>query len=329
MSDRRALRWGLLSTARINRNLIPAMRATGRSVVSAVASRDLAKAAAYAQEWSIPGAFGSYEELVAAPHIDAIYISLPNSLHAEWAVKAADAGKHVLIEKPIALTVQQVDAIAAAAQRNGVVCAEAYMYRHHAQTQRVKAIVDSGQLGEIRVLRCSFSFQMQPQHHIRLDPALGGGALWDIGCYPISYMQYLMDGAPDGVQGSADIGPTGVDEQFAATLRFGPRALGVIDISMRTGFRATFEVVGSDGMLTITRPFKPQRGVPLLIGKSYDALEPVMADGDEIQALGEVADFERAVLDGAAQAIPLSESRRVVATIDALLRVGGGSTRSS
>jgi predicted dehydrogenase len=318
MNARKTLRWGLLSTARINRNLIPAMRATGRGIVSAVASRNAATAGAYASEWQIPNALGSYDALLTSPDVDAIYVSLPNSLHAEWAVKALDAGKHVLVEKPIALSVEQVDAIDAAARRNGLVCAEAYMYRHHPQTARVKEIVASGQLGEIRLLRCGFSFQMQPQHAIRLDPALGGGALWDIGCYPISYMQYLLDAAPSSVSGVADVGPTGVDEQFVATLRFGPRTLGVIDVSMRAGFRAMFEVVGSEGMLSVNRPFKPQAGVPILIGKSYDALEPILVEVQDLPALGEVADFERAVLEGAQPAIPLSESRRVVATIQAL-----------
>jgi D-xylose 1-dehydrogenase (NADP+, D-xylono-1,5-lactone-forming) len=322
-----ALRWGILSTARINRTLIPAIRASPRNTVDAVASRDVEKARAYAAEWQIPAAFGSYEALLASPDIDAVYVSLPNNLHAEYAIKAAQAGKHVLVEKPIALTVEDVDAIAAAAQRHGVVITEGYIYRHHVQTQQVKQVIASGQLGEIRLLRSSFSFQLQAQHHIRLNPALGGGALWDIGCYPISYMQYLLDAAPSALQGSADIGASGVDEQFAATLRFGPHTLGVIDVGMRTGYRATFEIVGSAGMLSLPRPFKPTRSEPILFGSASDALAPLpltaesAADAIELPlASGEVIDMACAVLDGTPPRIALAESRRVVATIQALLR---------
>ncbi len=154
----KVLNWGLLSTARINRSLIPPLRASKRNHLLAVASRSQESADAYAKEWKIPRAHGSYEALLADPEIDVIYNPLPNHLHAEWTIKAIEAGKHVLCEKPLALSVDDVDAIAAAAQKHGRVVAEAFMYRHHPQTLKVQELVQSGSLGTLKLLRGSFSF---------------------------------------------------------------------------------------------------------------------------------------------------------------------------
>ena len=154
------VRWGLLSTARINRRLIPPIRASKRSTLAAVASRELAKAQAYAAEWEIPRVFGSYEELLASNEIDAVYISLPNHLHAEWTVNALRAGKHVLCEKPFAVSVEEVDRMVAASHETGGVLQEAFMYRHHPQTKLAEAWVREGRLGEITLVRGIFSFSM-------------------------------------------------------------------------------------------------------------------------------------------------------------------------
>jgi len=181
------LRWGLLSTARINRLIIPAIRASARSEVTAVASRDMDKCRAYATEWKIPRALGSYEALLDDPDVDVIYISLPNSLHAEWTVRAVEAGKHVLCEKPLALHTEDVDRIEAAARRAGRAAAEAFMYRHHPLTHAVQAVVKSGRLGELRGFKGAFTFPLTRDNDVRLNAALGGGSLWDVGCYPVSY----------------------------------------------------------------------------------------------------------------------------------------------
>ncbi|RPJ44429.1 MAG: gfo/Idh/MocA family oxidoreductase, partial [Chloroflexi bacterium] len=166
-----AVRWGLLSTANINRRVIPAIRAENRSTLAAVASRDLGKGQAYAREWEIPRAFGSYEEMLGSDEIDAVYISLPNHLHCEWTVKALEAGKHVLVEKPFTITVKEADQMIAASRRTGRVLAEAFMYRHHPQTKLVGEWVRSGRLGEIRLLRAAFSFYMSNRTgNVRLLP---------------------------------------------------------------------------------------------------------------------------------------------------------------
>ena len=201
------LRWGLLSTARINRLIIPAIRASARSEVTTVASRSLEKARAYAAEWNIPRVLGSYEALLDDPDIDVIYISLPNSLHVEWTVRALEAGKHVLCEKPLALSVADVDRIVAAAvARTGRTATEGFMYRHHPLTHAVEAIVKSGRLGAIRGFKGAFTFPLTRDGDVRLDPALGGGSLWDVGCYPVSYTCLLAGERADrGVRMAAVI----------------------------------------------------------------------------------------------------------------------------
>ncbi len=219
MSDRK-LRWGLLSTARINRSVIPPLRMSPRNELVAVASRSKDKAEAYAKQWDIPRTFGSYEEMLADPGIDVIYNPLPNSLHAHWTIEAARAGKHVLCEKPLAISAAEVDAMVEAAKQAGVVVTEAFMYRHHPQTLKVKELVDGGAIGRLRMVRGSFSFNLSREGDVRLDPALGGGSIWDVGCYPISYARFIIGAEPIEVFGRQVLGQTGVDELFTGSLVF-------------------------------------------------------------------------------------------------------------
>ena len=320
MSNPRILRWGLLSTARINRSLIPPLRSSARNVLAAVAGRDLERTRAYAAEWNIDQAYGSYDELLAAPDIDVIYISLPNSMHAEWAIKAAHAGKHVLCEKPLANTVQEIDAMAAAARENKVVLAEAFMYRHHPQTIAVKKLISSGAIGHIRLMRGSFSFQIDAESNIRLNQSLGGGSIWDVGCYPINYMRTMMGREPLTVFGQAEFGKSGVDDSFAGTLRWPNGAVAQFDSSLRMPFRTHMEIVGSDGMIVIPRPFKPGATADIMIGTAFDALETRRISGPEHLYSGEVEDMADAILDGAAPRVSLADSRNNVRTIQALLQ---------
>src|ERR1051325_4538638 len=191
MTDK-ILNWGLLSTARINRALITPLRASKRNKLVAVGSRSQETAEAYAKEKKIERAYGSYDALLADPDIDVIYNPLPNHLHAEWTIKAMAAGKHVLCEKPLALSVDEVEAIKAAAQKYGRVVAEAFMYRHHPQTLKVQELVKSGSLGTLKLIRGSFSFVLTHEGDVRLKPEWGGGSIWDVGCYPISYTRTVI-----------------------------------------------------------------------------------------------------------------------------------------
>jgi predicted dehydrogenase len=310
------LRWGLLSTARINRLLIPAIRGGARSELTTVASRQFDRAQAYAAEWEIPRALGSYEALLSDPRIDVIYNPLPNSLHVDWTVKALDAGKHVLCEKPLALSVEDVDRIANAAKRNGKVAAEAFMYRHHPLTHTAERIVRSGRLGRIRGYKGAFTFPLTRERDVRLDPALGGGSLWDVGCYPLSYANLLAGGAPVDVFGWQQLAPTKIDLEFSAMMRYADGAVAQFDSGFVGPFRAEMQVIGTDATLRIDRPFRTdeQSRLRLTIGNDTETLPSEPA----APFAGEIADVEAAALDDRPQRVTLSESRRTVQTILAL-----------
>ncbi|MBS1250440.1 MAG: 1,5-anhydro-D-fructose reductase [Chloroflexi bacterium] len=220
------IRWGLVSTANINQQLMPAIRASRRGELAAVASRSQEKAEAYAQEWKIPQAFGGYQEMFTSGAVDAVYVSLPNHLHAEWSIRAMRAGIHVLCEKPFAITLPEVDAMTAASRETGTILAEAFMYRHHPQTKAAGDFVQSGELGDLSLVRGAFDFFMsekerQPgQLNVRLVPKYGGGCLWDVGVYPLSFTQFIMDGPPQEVVGNQWVGDSGVDETFAGQMLY-------------------------------------------------------------------------------------------------------------
>lgn len=314
----RILRWGILGTARINRALIPPLRASARNELVAVASRDLERARAYAAEWGIPRAFGSYEALLADPEIDVIYNPLPNSLHPEWTIKAAQAGKHVLCEKPLATTVEEVDAVAGAARQAGVVVAEAFMYRHHPQTLKVKELVAAGAVGQLRLVRGAFTFNLTRPGDVRLDPALGGGSIWDVGCYPISFARLIVGAEPLEVFGWQTLGPTGVDEAFTGQMRFAGEVYAQFDCGFRAPYRTHIEVVGSEGSLTVSQPFKVGFGAQIILTRD-DGMETIPVPDQELY-LGEVEDMADAVLLGKPPRVSLADSRGNVATIVALLR---------
>ena len=312
------LGWGILGTARINRSLIPPLQASARSHLVAVASRTAERASAYAAEWKIPRAHGTYEALLADPEIDVVYLSLPNALHAPWTIRAVEAGKHVLCEKPLAVSVEEVDAVIAASSKAGVVVAEAFMYRHHPQTAKVRQIVARGDLGAPRLIRGSFAFTLSRPADVRLDPSLGGGSLWDVGCYPLSYARTVLGQEPLEVYGSRHDGPTGIDQTFTAQLRFPEDVLVQFDCSFETPFRAVMEIVGEDATLTVTEPFKPGAQASLVL-QSKDSTHTIHTEPAELYA-GEVEDLAEAVLDGKPPRVSLADSRANVAAIVALLR---------
>ena len=310
------LRWGLLSTARINRLIIPAIRASARSEVTTVASRTADRARTYAAEWTIPRALESYEALLGDPAIDVVYISLPNSLHVEWTIRALDAGKHVLCEKPLALAVDEVERIQAAAARASRVATEAFMYRHQPLTQAAEAVVKGGRLGTVRGFKGAFTFPLTREGDVRLEPALGGGSLWDVGCYPVSYTCHLAGAAPVEVFGWQQSSPSGVDLEFTGMLRFADGSVAQFDSGFIGPFRAEMEVVGTAGALRIERPFRTDELSRLLL-TTGDGTEALPFD-PQPPFTGEIADLETAALDGRPPRIPLSESRRTAGTIAAL-----------
>jgi predicted dehydrogenase len=314
----RVLNWGLLSTARINRALIPPLQVSKRNHLLAVASRSQESAEAYAKEKKIERAYGSYEALLAAPDIDVIYNPLPNHLHAEWTIKAVEAGKHVLCEKPLALTVDEVDAIHHAARKHGRVVAEAFMYRHHPQTLKVQEIVRSGSVGTLKLIRGSFGFFLDRTEDIRLlDPAMGGGSIWDVGCYPISYARTIVGEAPHEVFGWQVTGQTGVDVTFIGQMKFSNNVVAQFDSSFDIPLYWGVEILGSEGSLKIPSPFKPQVNETLLLTHG-DSVETIKVKGQELY-IGEVEDMADAILLGRDPLISLNDSRANVAVIVAFL----------
>src|SRR5512138_1497359 len=277
----KVLNWGLLSTARINDALITPLRASKRNKLAAVASRSQKSGDAYAKEKKIPRAHGSYEALLADPDIDVVYISLPNHLHAQWTIKAVEAGKHVLCEKPLALNVEEVDAIESAARKHGRLVMEAFMYRHHPQTLKAQELVKNGAIGTLKLIRGAFSFMLTHQGDVRLDPAMGGGSIWDVGCYPISYTRTVVGSNPLEVFGWQVTGPTGIDETFSGQMRFENNVLAQFDSSFVIPFRAFMEIVGSEGTLNIPNPFKPNENVKMVLTRG-DKTQTIRVKGQEL-----------------------------------------------
>jgi D-xylose 1-dehydrogenase (NADP+, D-xylono-1,5-lactone-forming) len=314
----RQLRWGILGTSRINQSVAPAINDSPRSRLVVVASRSRDRAQAEAQRFSAERAYGSYAELLADREIDAVYIALPNVLHAEWTIAAARAGKHVLCEKPLAPALAEVDAISEAATANGVVVAEAFMYRHHAQTLKVRELVSAGTLGPLALVRGCFSFTMTRPNDVRLDPLPGAGCLWDLGCYPVSYARLILGEEPIEAFGWQTTGATGVDESFTGQLRFPSGARAQFDCSFRAPLRAELEVVGRDAALRIAEPFKPGLSTQLELRREGKPPEAVVVSGQSLY-LGEVEDMADCVLEGKAQRMSLADSRGNCAALLALL----------
>jgi xylose dehydrogenase (NAD/NADP) len=249
------IRLGILSTANINRETLAAARTTEKAQVVAVASRDLERARAYADAHGIPGAHGSYDELLADPGVDAVYISLPNGLHHPWTLRALAAGKHVLCEKPYSRRAAEVDEAYAAADAAGLVLMEAFMYRHHPQTARVRELVASGAIGRLCAVKTTFTFPLHDLADVRADAALDGGALMDVGCYCVSGIR-LLAGEPERVAGERVLGETGVDMAFHGTLVCEAGVIGQFEASFRSPRRQGIEVVGEEGTILVEAPFR-------------------------------------------------------------------------
>jgi predicted dehydrogenase len=312
------LNWGLLSTAKINRALIKPLNASKRTRLLAVASRSISSAEAYAREWNIPRAHGSYEALLADPEIDVIYNSLPNHLHAEWTIKALRAGKHVLCEKPFALTLAEVDAMSQAAHETGKVLAEAFMYLHHAQTLKIKEIVDSGVLGKLQLIKGAFTFTLTREGNYRWMEEMGGGSIWDVGCYPISFARMIVGAEPVEVFGWQLTGQGGSDESFFGQMRFKDEVHMQFDCGFKSPSRSFIEIVGTDATLNIPDPFKPGRKNEIYLNHNNE-MQTIKIKGDELYS-GEVEDMCDAILKNQPSLISLADSRGNIAVILALLK---------
>jgi predicted dehydrogenase len=248
------VRWGILSTAKIARRIVDGARLAANAELVAVGSRDGERARAYAAEYGIPRSHGSYEALLADPDVDAIYNPLPNSLHVEWTVRALEAGKHVLCEKPLSRHPAEVERAFAAAERAGRQLMEAFMWRFHPQTEQLVAMVGDGTIGRLRFVRAAFGFDLPDPANVRWLDELEGGALMDVGCYCVSALRLVCGAEPERVSAEL-VARGGVDARLAGVLRFPGEVLGTFDCGMDVAPRAAIEVVGDAATLLLPDPW--------------------------------------------------------------------------
>ena len=319
------VRFGIVSTAHINRLVIPGAHASDKVELVAVASRDLARAEEYARTWEIERAYGSYEELLAAPDIDAVYISLPNTLHCPWSIAAMEAGKHVICEKPLSRSPREVEEAFDVSERTGRLFTEAFMYRHNPQTKRLAELVRDGAVGDLRLVRSAFSYSLYDPENIRLRTDVDGGSLMDVGCYCVSGSR-LLAGEPESVFGQAFVGPTGTDWVFTGSLRFPGDVLAQFDCATALTDRDELEVVGSEGSLFLDDPWHCRSPVIELrreSGVERIELEPVDSYQLELENLADAIKGEAPLLLGREDAV--AQAR----TIEALSRSAETATQVS
>ena len=323
------LRWGVLSTAKIGVDkVIPATAAAVRCEVVGIASRDLGRAQVAASELGIARAFGSYEDLLADPDVDAVYNPLPNHLHAEWTISAARAGKHILCEKPIATTAADAERMIQVCEAEGVLLMEAFMYRLHPTWEAVMSLVASGRIGELKTVQSWFSYFNDDPDDIRNLVETGGGALFDIGCYCVNLSRMLFGGEPERVRGSVIRDPVmGIDVLTSAVLDFDD-GLASFTCSTRAEPDQRVHIYGTEGRISLEIPFNipPDRPTRVFVTAGGDP--PVRPDTEVVtfdpanEYTIQAERFASAVLDGGQVPIPPSDAVGNLRVIEELFRTG-------
>jgi predicted dehydrogenase len=321
----RQIRWGVLGYARIAREaVIPAIQRADHSRFHALASRDAAKRADAQTRFGVARIYPGYEDLLRDPEVDAVYLPLPNALHHEWTIRAAEHGKHVLCEKPLALTAAEGREMAAACVAHGVTLMEAFMYRYTDRLRQVREVLRAGELGELKFVSATFRFLLANPASIKLRPELGGGSLYDVGCYPVNFIGLVADGPDPAAAGTARpesvavecVRTGGVDLSFSALLRY-PSGLGA---ALHGGFdahlRTYAEITGTRGVLEIPDTFLDHAGA-LTLSAGGGRREIPVAASDRYRL--EVEDFAAAILGGHPPAFGLQETQRNLELTDRLL----------
>jgi predicted dehydrogenase len=316
------IRWGVLSTANIGvAKVLPAMQLGSYCEVTAMASRDLTKAQAAASRLGIPKAYGSYEELLADPEIDAIYNPLPNHLHVPWSIKALEAGKHVLCEKPIGLSAAEAGELVAAAQRHPrLKVMEAFMYRHHPQWQRARAIVNEGGIGELRTVQSFFSYYNDDPANIRNQADIGGGGLMDIGCYNISLSRFIFGAEPQRVCSIVEYDPQLKTDRLASGLLDFGRGTSTFTCSTQLAPYQRVNIFGDAGRIEIEIPFNAPPDRPCKIWHQHaGGVEEIVFDVcDQYTIQGDL--FARAILDDTPVPTPIEDAVANMEVIEAIVR---------
>ncbi len=318
-------RWGILSTAKIGvTQVIPALCASDNGVVHAIASRDQARARAVADRFGAPLAFGSYEELLASDEVDGVYIPLPTSQHIEWALKAAEAGKHVLCEKPIALKAEDIDQLIAARNKHKVTIAEAFMVYYHPQWIKLRHLLAEGAIGTLRHVQGAFSYFNNDPGNMRNQPELGGGALPDIGVYPTVVTRMVTEKEPLSVQASVEFDPKfGTDRYANVSARFDGFDL-TFYVATQLAARQTMVFHGDKGFIEVHAPFNTgkygQGRITLYNGGHTEATEWSFSDTNHYQLQAE--NFVRAAKGEGVMLFSLENSKANQKFIDAIYRAG-------
>src|SRR5271170_684647 len=319
--------WGILSTANIAiKRVIPAILAGQRGSIAAIASRNVDRAAGIAARFGIPRSYGTYELLLADPEIEAVYNPLPNHLHVEWTVKALEAGKHVLCEKPIALNAAEAQAIVVARDRSGMRVMEAFMVRFHPQWQRVRTLVRAGRIGSVRTIQSAFVFMVLDPNNVRNRADIGGGALYDVGCYPIVTARYLYGSEPDRAIALIDRDPKlGVDRVTSGMLGFPGGGQLVFSSALQLAPYQRVVILGSEGRIEVLVPFTPQKEHACrLIIDSATSLDGSSAEFEDFAPVDQYSvqcDLAATVFrNEAAQEFPIEDAIANMRVIDALYR---------
>jgi xylose dehydrogenase (NAD/NADP) len=312
------LRWGILGVANINSRLLPAFGRSTRSEVQAIASRSLDRARQAADAAHIPTAYGSYEQLLADPNIDAVYIPLPNTLHAEWTRRAAEHGKHVLCEKPLMPTAPEAEELVEFCRARNVRLMDGFMWPHHPRTARLREAIDSGAIGTVQRVAGAFTFPLQPfdPKNIRLQPDLGGGSLLDVGCYPVFAIRWVFGAEPVSVYASADY-EFDVDVAVNGLLWLDDGRVGAFDCGFTLPLRTWLEITGTEGVIRVPDMWVPGPRAAFTIERPGKAPEEVVVEGED-QVMRMIDDFASAVLDGTPVRPDPEEAVRTLRVLDAL-----------
>jgi predicted dehydrogenase len=320
------VRWGVMGAAAIAVEMvIPEMLRTGACRVVALASRDSAKARAVADTFAIPKAYGSYDDLLTDPEIEAVYIPLPNHLHVPWAAKAAETGKHVLCEKPLALNAAQAETLIAVRERSGVLIQEAFVVRTHPQWLRARELVRERRIGELRAVTAFFSEVNADPANIVNNPDFGGGGIYDIGCYPVTLARFIYEAEPTRVIASTDIDPRFEIDRLAACILEFEAGLASFVCSTQLVLYHGVQLYGTEGRIEMENPFNPPNDAPCRIliddGTKLAGASAVAETISGVDQYGlEVALFSKAIREGGGQAVSLEDSVANMRAIDALFR---------
>lgn len=313
------LSWGVLSTARIAEKMIPTIKATKHNNVLAVASRDLTRGRAFADRLEVPVAYGKYDELLRDPNIQAVYIPLLNHEHMPWTIKALQAGKHVLVEKPFALNAVEAQQMVGAAIEKSLVLMENFMYRHHLRFEKSIELVKKGELGKVRFIHNSFSFPLENPDDFRLVPNMGGGALYDLGCYCVNFQRLVLGREPVSVQARCHAGGSGVDLQMIATLDYGEQIYGNFEVAFNASRQQFARLVGSDATMTLDSPFNSgEKSTSIMIERGDDHKKINFRGENTYQNL--IEHFYQVVIRKEMPLYPLADAVKTMAVIDALFQ---------